>query len=199
MKIKIQPIVIVEGKYDKIKLSSILDTLIIQTDGFEVFNNKELQKQIRVLSSKNGAIILTDSDRAGFKIRKFLHVLLRDAEIYDLYIPDVYGKERRKTEYSAEMKLGVEGMPIELLREKFKSIDLLKKVNDNRLTEVDLYECGLFGGSLSADKRRQLQSMLNLPGRLNKNMLLRVLNTLFTKEQFITFVTDINKRDPLLK
>ena len=100
--IKIKEAVIVEGKYDKIKLSAIIDTVIIETDGFAVFKDKEKQKFIRFLAEKRGIIIMTDSDSAGFKIRNFINGITKSENIKNVYIPDIYGKEKRKTEMSKE-------------------------------------------------------------------------------------------------
>ena len=119
--IKIKSPVIVEGKYDKIKLSSILDAVIIETDGFGIFNDKEKQKLIRKLAETKGLLILTDSDSAGFKIRSFIGGMVPEDQIKHAYIPDIFGKEKRKTEASKEGKLGVEGVP------KGKIIEALQK------------------------------------------------------------------------
>lgn len=177
------PIIIVEGKYDKIKLESITDATVVTTEGFGIFKDKAARNTLCTLAKPHGAIILTDSDRAGFKIRKYLHDILASCTLYDLYIPDIYGKERRKISPSAEGKLGVEGIPAEVLRgllAEFKT----SAVRVDPIREIDLFDCGLFGGADSSDKRRAFQTFLGLPGRLNKNMLLKVLNDWFTKQQF---------------
>ena len=184
MKKKIDSIIVVEGKYDKIKLESMVDTVVIATDGFGIFKDKSAQENIKKLAAINGAILLTDSDRAGFIIRKFLHDILLGCTVYDVYIPDVYGKERRKTSPSAEGKLGVEGMSSKVLCRLLESFDGIE-VKGQKITTADLYEWGLFGGESSAEKRRRFQNHLGLPGRLNKNMLLKILNSMFTKEQCI--------------
>ena len=113
--IKIKEAVIVEGKYDKIKLSGILDAVIIETDGFGIFKDKEKQKLIRFLAENKGIIIMTDSDSAGFKIRSFIQNITKSENIKNVFMPDIYGKEKRKTEASKEGKLGVEGIKKEII------------------------------------------------------------------------------------
>lgn len=190
MKKIIDPIIVVEGKYDKIKLESLVDAVVIATDGFGIFKDKAAQQNIKKMASLKGAIILTDSDRAGFIIRKFLHDLLQECEVFDVYIPDLYGKEKRKEAPSAEGKLGVEGTPSEVLCKLLDSFENPIRNDGTSIKTADLYEWGLFGGEESAHKRRSFQRYLGLPGRLNKNMLLKCLNTMFTKEQC---VLELNK------
>lgn len=119
--IQIKQAVIVEGKYDKIKVSNILDTLIIETDGFGIFKDKNKQKLIRRLAETRGILILTDSDSAGFTIRSFLNGIVPKEQLINVYIPDIFGKEKRKSEPSKEGKLGVEGVKSDVI------IDALKK------------------------------------------------------------------------
>ncbi len=193
MRMTIEPIIIVEGKYDKIKLENIVNTLVVATDGFSIFKDKKAQQNLKTLAADRGAIILTDSDRAGFLIRNFLHKILGTSKLYDLYIPDIFGKENRKANASAEGKLGVEGMSDSLLQnmmEAFSRVDLMPKKS---IRETDLFEYGLFGGSNSSFVRRELQNSLGLPARMNKNMLLKVLNLMFSKEQFEVYMTDFLK------
>ncbi|MDE6725172.1 MAG: toprim domain-containing protein, partial [Ruminiclostridium sp.] len=122
--IKVKQAVIVEGKYDKIKLSSVIDGLIITTDGFSVFKNKEKINLIRKLAENQGIIILTDSDSAGFKIRNYIKGCTQKGNITNIYIPDIFGKEKRKTTPSKEGKLGVEGIPIDVLKDAFEKADI---------------------------------------------------------------------------
>lgn len=190
MKKIIDHIIVVEGKYDKIKLESLVDAVVIATDGFGIFKDRAAQQNIKKTASLKGAIILSDSDRAGFIIRKYLHDLLHECEVFDVYIPDLYGKEKRKAVPSAEGKLGVEGMPPEVLCKLLDSFENPIRNDGASIKTADLYEWGLFGGEESARKRRSFQHHLGLPGRLNKNMLLKCLNTMFTKEQC---VLELNK------
>ena len=147
--IKIDRVVIVEGRYDKIKLSSVIDGIIIETDGFGIFNNKEKQKLIRKLAETKGLLILTDSDSAGFKIRSFIRGIVPAEYIKHAYIPDIFGKEKRKTEPSKEGKLGVEGVKVPVIIEALEKAGVLcektKKSERREITKLDLYEDGLSG------------------------------------------------------
>ncbi len=180
--------VIVEGKYDKIRLSSILDALIITTDGFGIFNNKEKQTLIKKLAREKGLLILTDSDAAGFKIRNLIKNIADEENVIHAYIPDVFGKEKRKTEYSKEGKLGVEGIDNSLLEEALRKSGFFnEKENDKKqreITNADLYEAGLTGRENSSEKRRQLLLSLGLPQRLSGKNMLGILNTFMTYEEF---------------
>ena len=108
-RIPIKQIVIVEGKYDKITLENVIDATIIPCNGFGIFKNEDQKRALREMAKRNGAIILTDSDRAGGVIRSYLNSILQGTEVYTLYVPAVFGKEKRKTSYSKEGLLGVEG------------------------------------------------------------------------------------------
>lgn len=188
--------VIVEGKYDKIKLSSVIDAVIIPTNGFRVFKDKEKMELIRYYASGVGIIILTDSDSAGFKIRNYIKGSVGNARIFNVYIPDIYGKERRKTEYSKEGKLGVEGMDEEILIEAFKKsgIDFSSEPRRRRdITKMDLFEDGLSGGANSSEKRARLLKKLRLPELLTANAMLEVLNSMLTREQYKQAVSELEK------
>ena len=185
--INIEQAVIVEGKYDKIKLSSVINGVIICTDGFHIFKDKEKMKLIRHYAEKKGIIILTDSDAAGFKIRNYLKGSV-GGNIINVYIPDIFGKERRKAEPSKEGKLGVEGMPPEVLVEALRragatfedGADIPQRAG---LTKADLLEKGLIGPD-SAARRAALQQRLGLPSRLTANGLLEALDLLLPREEF---------------
>lgn len=188
--------VIVEGKYDKIKLSSVIDAVIIPTNGFRVFKDKEKMALIRYYASGAGIIILTDSDSAGFKIRNYIKGSIKNARIFNVYIPDIYGKERRKTEYSKEGKLGVEGMDEDVLIEAFKKsgIDFSSEPRRRRdITKMDLFEDGLSGGANSSEKRAELLRILGLPELLTANAMLEVLNSMLTREQYKQAVGKLGK------
>ncbi len=190
--------VIVEGKYDKIKLSSVIDAVIIPTNGFRVFKDKEKMELIRYYASGAGIIILTDSDSAGFKIRNYIKGSVGNARIFNVYIPDIYGKERRKTEYSKEGKLGVEGMDEDVLIEAFKKsgIDFSSEPRRRRdITKMDLFEDGLSGGANSSEKRAELLKALGLPELLTANAMLEVLNAMLTREQYKQAVGKLGKTD----
>lgn len=172
---------IVEGKYDKMRLSPVLDALIIETDGFGIFKNKEKQRFIRRLAEEKGILILTDSDAAGFKIRAFLGSMIPEDRIWHAYIPDVFGKEKRKDHPSAEGKLGVEAIDTRLLKEAIERSGALAEETDGARTEqittADLYEDGFTGGENSAERRRALLRHFGLPERLSTSSFLKVINT----------------------
>ncbi len=184
--IKVKQAIIVEGKYDKIKLSSIVDGIIIQTDGYGIFKDREKLDLIRFYANTVGIIILTDSDSAGFKIRNYIKGAVDDtSKIVNVYTPDVFGKERRKLKPSAEGKLGVEGLDVDVILEAFKkaNVDSLTiGESTQKITHFDLYELGLTGNPNSKKLRAELLKYLKLPERLTTNGLLEVLNTLYTRE-----------------
>ncbi len=193
--IKINKPIIVEGKYDYIKLSRFIDGLIIKTDGFGIFKDKEKQLLIRRLAEKDGLIVLTDSDSAGFLIRNFIKSTIPPDKITNVYIPDIFGKEKRKTQLSKEGKLGVEGMEEKVLIEAFKRAGVLfeEGLNEQRrfITNVDLYEYGLTGGANSSEKRKLLLKRLSLPERMSTSSMLKILNTFVTYEDFIETLKEL--------
>ena len=186
--IKIKEAVIVEGKYDKIKLSGIIDTVIIETDGFAIFKDKEKQNLIRFLSEKRGIIIMTDSDSAGFKIRNFINGITKSENIKNVYIPDIYGKEKRKTESSKEGKLGVEGMNPEIIMTALEKAGILCSENDkksgNEITHTDFFEDGISGGENSSQIRKALAKELELPERISSSSLLKIINSYMTYDEY---------------
>ena len=194
--IKIDKPIIVEGKYDIIKLSRIVDSLIIKTDGFGIFKDKEKQALLRRLADEKGIIVLTDSDSAGFLIRKFLKSSIPENKITHVYIPDVFGKEKRKTQAGKEGKLGVEGISEEILLEAFRKAGVIcsESTDEERrlITNIDLYEAGLMGKDNSKEKRVRLMKALALPERLSTSSLLKILNTFVTYEEFIQKLKEID-------
>ena len=182
--IKLKQAVIVEGKYDKQKLAEILDAVIITTDGFGVFKKREKLDLIRLFAKKHGVIILTDSDRAGFLIRNHLKGKINDGEIHNVYIPDVFGKERRKTSASADNKIGVEGIDSEVLRGLFAKFVGADSISARYATRERLFDDGLSGKNNSAELRKKLQKALNLPENLSAKQLPNVLNSLFTESEY---------------
>ncbi len=180
-------VIVVEGKYDAIKLDGILDATVITTDGFQIFKDKEKQKLLMTLAEKRGLIVLTDSDSAGFMIRNFLGSRIPGEYIVNVYIPDIYGKEKRKEKPSAEGTLGVEGMPVEVLKEAFRKagvLDEIKPKSGREITRVDFYEDGLMGGPDSKKKREELLLKLELPKRLSTSSLLKIINILITYDEY---------------
>ena len=196
--IKIKEAVIVEGKYDKIKLSAIIDTVIIETDGFAVFKDKEKQKFIRFLAEKRGIIIMTDSDSAGFKIRNFINGITKSENIKNVYIPDIYGKEKRKTEMSKEGKLGVEGMKPEIILSALKKAGILcdenEKTECHKITHTDFFEDGISGGENSSEIRKALAKQLDLPERISSSALLKIINVYMTYDEYKEAVKTVKNK-----
>ncbi|MCI5903626.1 MAG: DUF4093 domain-containing protein [Oscillospiraceae bacterium] len=185
--------VIVEGKYDKIKLNSIIDGVIITTNGFSVIKDKEKIELIRYFAKKKGIIILTDSDSAGFKIRNYIKGAVKDGKITNVYIPDIFGKEKRKTAPSKEGKLGVEGIDKGILLKAFEKAGILSsETSENRdpITKIDLYEAGLTGGKNSSEKRKAVLKRLDMPQLLTTNSMLEILNTMMSREEFLRFAAE---------
>ncbi len=164
-KIKLTEAVIVEGKYDKIKLSNIIDAFIIETNGFAVFKDKSKLSFIKKLAKERGIIILTDSDHAGFMIRNYISSGVPKEQIKNVYIPDIFGKEKRKNTPSKEGKLGVEGMTKEVILASLEKagVSSTSSVCDNPITTVDFYDLGLTGGANSKTKRKAVCKALDLP------------------------------------
>ena len=196
--IKIKEAVIVEGKYDKIKLSSLIDGLIIETGGFQIFSDREKIELLRRLADTRGLLILTDSDSAGFLIRNHIQSCIPKEKIRHAYIPDLYGKEKRKLHPSKEGKLGVEGIDPEILLESIRrsgasAIEEAGSSEEKRkITKLDLYEDGFSGGADSSKKRQVLLRELGLPERLTAKALVPVLNSLVNYEEYQKVVKKIN-------
>ena len=188
-KLKIPYPILVEGRYDKIKLDSVLDATVITTDGFRVFNHGEKLALVRALAEKTPVIVLTDSDGAGKLIRSHVTSALPKDRLIQLYIPKIRGKERRKAMPSAEGTLGVEGMNATLLRELFAPYaadenGAARPLHENKLSKVDFYLDGLSGGEGSAAKRDALALKFGLPDGMTANALLAALRLLCTYEEY---------------
>ena len=197
--------VVVEGKYDKAKLKNLIDCPVIVTNGFGIFKDAETAKLIRLYAQKGGIIILTDSDSAGYKIRGYIRGIVPNGRVVNAYIPDIYGKESRKREPSAEGKLGVEGVPDEVIMSALeKCINDLKDSaetdggckphGDRLITRLDLYEDGLSGSKNSSWMREQLLKELSLPQRLPSNSLLDALNRLISYDEYRRLVEKIKQQ-----
>lgn len=186
--IKIDKVIIVEGRYDKIKLSSMIDGIIIETEGFGIFKDKDKQKLIRKLAETKGIAILTDSDSAGFIIRNFITSIVPKEYITNVYIPDIYGKEKRKDSPSKEGKLGVEGVSAEILKEAFKKAGIgvsQSETNERKkITLNDFFDDGLTGDTQSKRKRTDLLKKLDLPERMSTKAMLDILNTFITYDEY---------------
>lgn len=196
--IKLDKAVIVEGKYDKIKLSNFLDAVIIETDGFRIFSDKEKRAFIKQLAKTKGIIIMTDSDSAGFRIRNFLRNIASDGEVINVYIPDVFGKEKRKTEPSKEGKLGVEGLSEEIITEALGKAGVFGTKTDSSdkriVTTADLFDDGLTGSENSGEKKLKLLKNLSLPSKMSNSQLLKLINTFMSYEDYKKAVSQIENR-----
>lgn len=199
MLIKVRQPIVVEGRYDRIRLAALIDGVIIETGGFRIFKDKALLDSLRHIACTTGLILLTDSDQAGFRIRSFLkNALGPKAKLTQVYIPDVKGLERRKHIPSAEGLLGVEGMDTETLRAAFEraGIGCETVVQKSDLTTADLFEAGLTGKPESAARRRSLLRQLHLPERLSNSAMLTLLNTLLTREEFFSLAASLPTAPP---
>ena len=188
--------VVVEGKYDKIRLSNIIDAQIIVTDGFGIFKKEEKRLLLRRLASASPLIVLTDSDGGGKIIRSHLSGMLPKDKIIPLYIPQIKGKEKRKEKASAAGTLGVEGMEDSLLYDLFLPYaktegDPLTRAAENPLSKVDFFEDGLTGGANSTRKRDELAVKVGLPRGMSANALLEALNLLYSKDELITLLNEL--------
>lgn len=187
--LRIREAVVVEGRYDKAALAGVVDTLILETAGFGVFKDAERLAFLRKLAAKRGLIVLTDSDGAGFVIRNYLKGAIPKGQVKHAYIPDVYGKERRKQAPGKEGKLGVEGMSPDVLREAVLRSGATVLDGDaperpqGDLTPADLFALGLSGTTDAAARRGELLRRLDLPEHMSAKALLAALNALYTPEE----------------
>lgn len=184
--ISLRQCVIVEGKYDKQKLNRLVDATILTTDGFRIFRDREKRLLIRKLAEKNGVIILTDSDSAGFLIRRHIKSFVPADQIINVYIPEILGKERRKPFPSKEGLLGVEGMEDTVLLQALEraGITCCQTVPGPKLTKLDLYQDGLSGGPDSCALRQRLLKKIGLPHYITANSLLALLNASMAPEEY---------------
>lgn len=190
--VRIKQAIVVEGKYDKNTLSQIVDTAIFTTDGFGGMTNKTFLDFLRSVAQARGLVVLTDSDGAGFVIRNRLKSALPKEGVLHAYIPDVYGKERRKTSPGKEGKLGVEGMEREVLLQALRNAGAdfeegAATVEKEPITKTDLYELGLSGHQDSRERRRKLLKALNFPQHMSANAMLEALNILYGREEFLSY------------
>ena len=188
--IKVGPVILVEGKYDKIKLSQIFDATILTTDGFGIFKQKDKLELLRRLAETRGLLIFTDPDGAGFVIRNYLKGAVSKEKLFHAYIPDLYGKEKRKAKGSKEGKLGVEGVPDDVIIRAVEASGALQGSVPAKsgITKADLYELGLSGSAGSTQRRLRLLKELQLPQQLSSNALLDVLNCITDLESLTAMV-----------
>ena len=188
---RVREVIVVEGRYDKNALRQVVEATVVETGGFGVFNDRERLALLRRLAAERGLILLTDSDGAGFVIRNFLKGAIPKSQLKQAYIPDIYGKERRKAAPGKEGKLGVEGMPPQVLLAALERAgatfeDGGAAERREPITKADLYALGLTGGRDSQRRRRALLKQLGLPERMTTNALLEALNILCTREEFLS-------------
>ena len=191
MKRRIREVVVVEGRYDKNALKQAVDAVVVETGGFGVFRDRERLALLRRLAAERGLILLTDSDGAGFVIRNFLKGAIPRDRLKQAYIPDVYGKERRKAAPGREGKLGVEGMSPQVLLQALERAGATFEDapaggrEAEAVTKGDFYRLGLTGGPDSGAKRAALLGRLGLPERMSANALLEAVNVLYAREAFL--------------
>ena len=188
--------IIVEGKYDRIKLLSVVNATVIQTDGFRIFSKKDMGSMLRKLAKEHGIIVLTDSDGGGLVIRNYLKNILPEERVYHVYVPQIKGKEKRKKEPSKQGFLGVEGMEREIIEKALAPYATDGVISPKMsLTKADLYELGLSGGSESAKKREELAALLELPSNLSASALLEAINLTVDEDEFLSAIEKKGKQN----
>lgn len=205
-RIKLKETVIVEGRYDRIRLSELIESPMIETGGFRVFKDKEKQELIRAVAKRRGILVMTDVDSAGFVIRNFLRGIVPQDQILHAYIPTIKGKEKRKQEASKEGILGVEGISREALIESIRNSgahivsvgeglahpDYTEaKIVQSEITKSDFFDYGLTGCANAAVHREEVLSSLGLPTYLTTNAMISALNCLFTKDEFEQYLLQL--------
>ena len=185
---RVREVIVVEGRYDKNALRQVVDATVVETRGFGVFNDKERLALLRRLASQRGLILLTDSDGAGFVIRNFLKGAIPKSQLKQAYIPDIYGKERRKAAPGREGKLGVEGMPPQILLQALERAGATFEDGDTSgerppITKADFYELGLTGHPESGARRARLLARLGLPERMTCSAMLEAVNIVSSLEE----------------
>lgn len=187
---KITPAIVVEGKYDKIRLESVVDAVILVTNGFQIYRNAEQLALIRHYAETTGVVILTDADAAGFQIRGYLKGVIQSGTVYHVYIPGIHGKEHRKRQPSAEGLLGVEGIDGETLLAAFRRAGVFDAAPRPRgnITPAQLYACGLTGTADCTERRRRLLTAMGLPARLSVKGLCEVLSTVTDETELADYL-----------
>lgn len=193
--LRIDEVIVVEGRYDKNSLSQVVDATIIETSGFGIFNDKQKQKLLRTMAQAKGLVVLTDSDGAGFMIRNFIKSCVDPKLVKHAYIPDVYGKERRKAKASKEGKLGVEGMKPQVLLDCLLRAGVIPgeaEVTETRrpISKADMFSKGLSGKNGSKQLRAKLIKRLDLPEHISADALLDILNAIMSREDFLQLLIE---------
>ena len=181
--------IIVEGKYDKMRVERVCDAPVFTTEGFRIFKDCEKRRFLCRLASSCGILVLTDSDRAGFLIRNHIKGIVGEGKVYHAYIPEMDGKERRKRRPSKEGHLGVEGMEDKLLEDILKKYTADCEIRE-KITKTDFFEAGLYGGANSAAARIALCKRLSVPAGISADAMIDAVNALITKEEFFEMVTN---------
>lgn len=199
---KIREVLVVEGRYDKIRLDSVVDATILPVDGFHVFNDDQQMHLLRELAEARGLIILTDSDAAGFVIRNHLTGRIPTHQIKHAYIPEIAGKERRKAVPGKEGLLGVEGMENEVLLDALRRAGATFEDEDavtpsDWMTKQRLYADGLVGQDNSADRRKALLRMWGYPEKISANRLIDLINAAKTEQEYKNALQKIEKREKI--
>lgn len=193
--VTIREAILVEGRYDKIKLSSLVDAVIVETNGFSIYKDAQKRAFIKKLAAERGVVILTDSDNAGRQIRSYVAAWLPAEQVRHAYIPDLYGKEKRKAAPSKEGKLGVEGVPAEVLLQALRDAGVSEadaaEAQGPQCTAADFVVLGLSGGPNSSALRRDLLRALGLPENLSTKMLLRWIDSPEKKQRFLSALKKI--------
>lgn len=193
--VSIREAIVVEGRYDKNTLEQLIDAPIFETHGFGIFRDKELLKLLRRVAHRRGLIVFTDSDGAGFVIRNHLKSSIPAKDLKHAYIPDVFGKERRKDKAGKEGKLGVEGMRPEVILQALKNAGATfigeEPVFSMQITKADLVDLGLSGGADASAKRKALLKKLDFPEHMSANAMLDALNLLYSLEELQALMREI--------
>lgn len=183
-KLKIDKLILVEGRYDKLRLENIVDAPVIAVDGFRIFNNDKTKKTVVSLAKERGVIILTDSDTAGYKIRVYLSKILSGCEVYNVFAPEISGKEKRKSAPSAQGLVGIEGTDDDTLRSLLSDY-ASAHTERNEITAALLYELGYIGTAGAKEKKNALLRHLGVQRNVSNTFLLRILNSRYSKKEFI--------------
>ena len=196
--LKIKEAIVVEGRYDKNTRSQIVDAPILETSGFGIMKDKQQLKLLRRVAQSRGLIVFTDSDGAGFVIRNFLKGAIESRYLLHAYIPDIPGKERRKSTPGKEGKLGVEGMTPQIIIDAIRKAGATvlgeeAKRSTGNITKQDMMELGLSGGQNSSNLRKQLLKKLDLPEHMSANALLQAVNLLYSLDELRTIVVELGE------
>ncbi len=193
MKLSVKEVIVCEGKYDKIKLESVLDADIITLDGFGIFKSDEKKALIRRCAEKRGIIVVTDSDSAGMVIRNYIKGITGDIGVQHLYMPRIEGKESRKDTPSKEGILGVEGIDADIIRRVFEAYTGERERSP--FTRAVLYGDGFMGLDNSAKRREMLCRRLGLPLNMNINALLQALPIVTTMSEYRQICEEMRKEE----